>query len=142
MKKHIVYILSIGLVFACNEITKEEKKFDATMQEIITIHDEVMPKMGKISSLIRELEAKIDTTAIGQAHADAQEDLKDSYDFMMEWMADFSEKFPSGEEVTSKDPEILAKKMDVLEKEKTEVYIMRDQISSSIKNAQAILKKE
>ena len=145
MKNNTIYCLLLiaGFLFSisCNQLSKEEQEFDALMQKIIDVHDEVMPKMGTISSLIKELEPKIDTTLSGNPYATAQKDLKDSYDHMMDWMMDFSTKFPHGEENTSDDIELFSTKMEILQDEEVEVNELKNQINSSIENAQKLLEK-
>ncbi len=137
--KSFLYILSCFTFIACNQVSKEEAEFDAVMQQIIDVHDEVMPKMGEISSLIQQLTPKIDTTAIGQSHLQAQTGLKKSYDFMMDWMSDFSTKFPHGEPVTTDNPEVFKQKMKLLLEEKTEVDALKTQIHQSITTAKQVL---
>lgn len=128
------------LISSCgNQLSKEEQEFDTLMQQVIDVHDEVMPKMGEISSLIKELESKIDTTTAGKTYKKAQNDLKDSYDYMMKWMSGFSDKFPYEEKDRKLNPEQLAAKMNVLQGEEVEVKKMRDQVNASIKNAKTIL---
>ncbi|SHI64366.1 hypothetical protein [Aquimarina spongiae] len=142
MKLRIFYSLILSvLLFSCNQLSKEEQEFDALMQKVIDVHDEVMPKMGEMSSLIKELEAKVDTTAQGQNYAKAQQDVKDAYDYMMSWMGNFSDSFPHDETNDSADPEKLAAKFKLLQEEEVKVEKLRDQINASIKNAKAILQK-
>ncbi|MBW1295680.1 hypothetical protein [Aquimarina litoralis] len=137
------FLVIIGLLlnFSCNGLSKEEEEFDVLMQKVIDVHDEVMPKMGSMSSLIKELESKIDTTVTGKSYEKAQKDLKDSYDFMMDWMSNFSTKFPYGEEVTADDADKFEAKMKMLQKEEVEVNKLKEQINSSIANAEKLLKK-
>ncbi len=127
------------LLFSCNQLSEEEQKFDTLMENVILVHDEVMPKMGEISSLIKDLEPKIDTTDTGKSYAKAQQDLKDSYDFMMTWMSDFSEKFPHDE--GEMDSAKISSQIKLLKQEEIEVGKLRDQINSSIANAKELLKK-
>ncbi|KAA1244380.1 hypothetical protein [Aquimarina sp. RZ0] len=139
MKQCIISL--ILLIVSCNQLSKEEQEFDDLMQKVIDVHDEVMPKMGEMSSLIKNLEAKIDTTSTGQTYANAQKKLKDSYDFMMNWMSDFSNKFPHNENVTPEDEEEFNLKLEILREEKIEVNKLRDQINASIDNAKKLLEK-
>ncbi len=141
MKSPFLYsTLALILLFiSCNQLSKEEQEFDALMQKVIDVHDEVMPKMGEMSTLIKELESKIDTTASGKSHAKAQENLKDSYDFMMQWMGDFSEKFPHTEEKLSSEK--MNTQMKLLKEEEVKVNKLRDQINASIDDAKRLLEK-
>ncbi|GAA4274942.1 hypothetical protein U6A24_12515 [Aquimarina gracilis] len=140
MKSSFFFTALLTFLFiSCNQLSEEEQKFDALMENVISIHDEVMPKMGEISSLIKDLEPKIDTTQTGKSYAKAQQDLKDSYDFMMTWMSDFSEKFPHDEgEMETKD---ISSQIKLLKEEEVEVRELRDQINSSIDNAKRLLEK-
>ena len=142
MKLPFLYsALSIFLFISCNQLSKEEQEFDILMQKVIDVHDEVMPKMGEMSSLIKNLETKIDTTSQGKSYAKAQQDVKDAYDFMMTWMSDFSDKFPYEEEGTKTDPEKLSSQLKLLKEEEVKVNKLRDQINSSITNAKQLLQK-
>lgn len=142
MKHSFLYtILAIlFLSVSCNQLSKEEQEFDVLMQQVIDVHDEVMPKMGEMSTLIKDLEAKVDTTAQGQTYAKAQQGVKDAYDFMMTWMGDFSTKFPHEKEYNKIDSEKLASQMKLLQEEKVTVDRLKEQINSSIENAKQLLK--
>ncbi|WP_062060963.1 hypothetical protein [Aquimarina longa] len=142
MKRSFVYsIIGLLLFISCNQLSKEEQEFDALMQKVINVHDEVMPKMGEMSTLIKELESKIDTTTQGKSYAKAQQDIKDSYDFMMTWMSDFSDQFPHETESSKTDSKKIASQMELLKKEEVKVIELKNQINSSIKNAKELLKK-
>lgn len=142
MKKVFLLLLIISAnitLFSCNEQPKEEKEFDAIMTKIIGVHDELMPKMGEMSSLIKNLEVKIDTTSTGKNYVAAQKDLKEAYDFMMEWMEDFSKKFPHNEQVTADNKDVFDSKMKLLKEEEIEVNQLKDKINTSIKNGKKLL---
>ncbi len=143
MKIPFIYsILTLLAIFtSCNQLSKEEQEFDILMQKVIDVHDEVMPKMGEMSGIIKELETKIDTTAQGQSYAKAQQDVKDAYDFMMSWMSEFSDTFPHQEEDQKVDAEKMSLQIKLLQKEEVKVNKLKDQINASIENAKQILKK-
>ena len=78
MKKvfSILICTVLFLSFSC----KEEKKApegSSQMEEVMAIHDEVMPKMGTIGKLVGDLKAKVDTTEMGQKYEVAMKDLQD-----------------------------------------------------------------
>ncbi|WP_074407871.1 MULTISPECIES: hypothetical protein [Aquimarina] len=143
MKLSFLYATSLLLLVftSCNQLSKEEQEFDVLMQKVIDVHDEVMPKMGEMSSLIKDLETKIDTTAQGKSYAKAQQEVKDAYDFMMTWMSDFSDKFPHEEEGIKTDPEKVSSQIKLLKEEEVKVNSLKAQINSSIKNAKQLLEK-
>ncbi len=136
--KILPLFIGLLLIVSCNSLSKEEQEYDVIMQNVINVHDEVMPKMGELSSLIKSLENKKDTTTLGKTYAKAQLDLKSSYDFMMNWMSDFSTKFPYDEKVKKEN---VAAKIILLKEEEIEVNKLKNQINSSIKNAKELLQQ-
>ncbi len=143
MKYSLIFLsllIASNTFISCNQISKEQKEYDALMQNVIDIHDEVMPKMSKISSLITQLKPNIDSTATGQSFGKAEQDLKNSYDYMMKWMSDFGTKFDHNPDDEPKEI-ISESKIKLLQEEEIEVKKLRDQINSSIDNAKKILDK-
>ncbi|WP_109300366.1 hypothetical protein [Aquimarina sp. AU474] len=142
MKSSVFYAIIATMLFfiSCNQLSKEEQEFDALMQQVIDVHDEVMPKMGEMSNLIKELEPKIDTTTNGQTYSKAQQDVKDAYDYMMTWMSNFSDTFPHDVD-NEMSKEKLSSQMKLLKEEDIKVKKLKDQINASIKNAKALLEK-
>ena len=143
MRSFIFYSATIisFLFVSCNQLSKEEQEFDALMQQVIDVHDEVMPKMGEMGSLINELGTKIDTTAQGKTYAKAQQDVKDAYDFMMTWMSDFSETFPHDQENSKMSKDEVLSQLKLLQEEEVKVNRLRDQINTSIENAKKLLQQ-
>ncbi|MDX1364592.1 hypothetical protein [Arenibacter latericius] len=108
------------------------------MKEVIAIHDEVMPKMGTIGSLISELDAKIEKSDSTESYTKARQDLKDAHKSMMDWMRNFGDRF-DGDEIM-KGKTLTEEKQKWLDEEEVKVNTLRDQINSSIKNAEELLK--
>lgn len=108
------------------------------MKEVLAIHDEVMPKMGTIGSLISDLDEKIaeDDTVI--KYTTARQDLKDAHKSMMDWMKNFGDRF-DGDEIM-KGKALTEEKQQWLDQEETKVKALREQINSSIKKAEDLLK--
>ncbi len=130
------------LVLVCISSCKQEKKgseVPTQMEEVMIIHDEVMPKMGKLSKLVSELKEKIDTTATGKEYAAAMKDLKDSNKSMMDWMMGFSDRFNPDEILEGK--ELSLEKKEWLNEEEVKVKALKEQINSSIEKAEALLDK-
>jgi hypothetical protein len=134
--KTILLIALIVLNISCK--SEENKTNEETrMERVISVHDEMMPKMGTIGKLISALEQKADSTA-GEPYKFAQDDLEDAYTYMMDWMKDFGDRFDSDEIMNGK---ALSKQKEVwLIEEEEKVTIMRDMINNSITNAEALLK--
>ena len=140
MKKFIsLSFLALSLVaFSCKETKKDDSS--SKMQQVMAIHDEVMPKMGTLGKLVGELKSKVDTTKVGQQYETAMKDLQAAHASMMEWMGDFGTRFDSDEILNGKA--LSEQKQQWLDEEEEKVKALRDQINSSIENAQALLAKE
>jgi hypothetical protein len=139
--KKITFLLTILLVFAtaCKNEKKEPKEV-TRMERVIAVHDEMMPKMGTLGSLINKLKPKVDSSAVGKQYKAAQDDLEDAYNYMMDWMKGFGERFDSDEIMKGKA--LSKEKKALLIEEEQKVNIMRNKINQSIANAEALLKKE
>jgi hypothetical protein len=137
--KTVLLIALIVLAISCK--SEENKTNEETrMERVISVHDEMMPKMGTIGKLISALEQKADSTAstAGEPYKFAQDDLEDAYTYMMDWMKGFGDRFDSDEIMNGK---ALSKQKGAwLIEEEEKVTIMRDMINNSITNAEALLK--
>ncbi|MEX0314008.1 MAG: hypothetical protein AB3N18_07510 [Allomuricauda sp.] len=140
MKKSIsLIILVLFLSYSCKEKKKAEEG-PSQMEQVMAIHDEVMPKMGKLGKLVGELKGKIDTTATGQEYVSAMKDLQDANRAMMDWMRDFGIRFDPEEILDGK--ELTEEKQIWLDEEEVKVKALKEQINSSIAKAEKLLGKE
>ncbi|UGU16929.1 hypothetical protein LS482_03415 [Sinomicrobium kalidii] len=135
-------VLAVAIFAACTtKPSKEAQEFRSLYDEVIVVHDEVMPKMGKLNTLGQRLKKETDTTAV--AYHEAAEGLKKSHTAMMDWMKDFSEKFPYEDApLKDKSTEEIAEKITLLKTEKAEVSDLRDLINRSIEKAERLLEKK
>lgn len=140
MKKCILILAAIVFTFslACKEEKKASPKSNQ-MKEVMAIHDEVMPKMGKIGRLVGQLRKKIDSDQGGAEEKKAMEDLQDANKSMMDWMQDFGKRFDYDE--ISEKKALTDEKKQWLNEEEERVKIVADKINSSIANAEALLAK-
>jgi len=99
----------------------QKAKFD----EVMAIHDEVMPKMGTIRKLAKSFQVKADSLiSVDSLSSDVQEyanvaiELQGASESMMVWMRAFSEpeEGTAHEEVLKFYDEELSKVMEVREK--------------------------
>lgn len=107
------------------------------MEEVMAIHDEVMPKMGKIGSLVAALRKKIDTDQGTAIDKKAMEDLQDAHKTMMDWMQGFGNKFDSDEILNGKT--LTLAKLKSLDGEEKKIKIVKEKINTSIAKAEALL---
>lgn len=132
----IVCVLS--LLFSCKDGANKSVEVNQ-MEKVMAIHDEVMPKMGKLGKLVAELKPKVDSTEMGLQYGDAMKDLQDSHESMMSWMQNFGKRFDHDEIMNGK--KLTAQKAEWLNEEEESVKALREQINSSIKKAELLLEK-
>ncbi|RAV30575.1 hypothetical protein [Sinomicrobium soli] len=139
MRSFILFSLLWAAVFSvttsCSDKPSEEvRKYQELYREVIAVHDEVMPKMGELNALSRTLKQEQDS--ISATHTGILDSLKLSHTTMMEWMKDFSEKFPYGKsDPLQKTPEELHRDIELLQAELGEVNRMKDLIEESMTKA-------
>ncbi|MEN8789887.1 MAG: hypothetical protein ABF293_09855 [Flavobacteriaceae bacterium] len=138
-KLFITGILVAFIVFACKEQKKstDVSEDNSQMEQVMAIHDEVMPKMSTIGKLVGELKSKSDSTELGQKYQNAMTDLQDAHKAMMDWMQGFGDRFDSDEILNGK--ELTAEKKEWLNEEEEKVKALKEQINRSIENAEKIL---
>jgi len=124
------------VIFACKEDKKASPESDP-MKQVMAVHDEVMPKLGKIGSLVAQLRKKIDSDQGGAVEKKAMEDLQDANVSMMEWMQGFGDRFDSEEIINGKA--LTEEKKQWLKEEEEKVKIVAEKINSSIAKAEALL---
>jgi hypothetical protein len=141
MKSLIIpFLLMLITLTGCkNEKTKIADS-PTKMQQVMAIHDEVMPKMGTIGKLVEELNSKIDTTEQGQKYQKALSDLQDAHSAMMDWMKGFGNRFDSKEILKGKP--LSDQKKEWLKEEEEKVKVMRDKVYESIANAEKLLQQK
>jgi len=125
--------------FSC----KQEKKTNdgpTQMEQVMAIHDEVMPKMGTLAKYTAELKAKVDTTEMGKQYEAAMKDLQNANRSMMDWMKGFGERFDSDEILNG--AALSTEKQQWLNEEEGKVKALKEQINSSIARAEELLAKE
>ncbi len=137
MKKLLILSVSLFsvLFFSCKD--NEKSQTQTQMQQVMAVHDEVMPKMSSISKLISQLDAKIQAGDSTETYIKASQDLKDANKAMFDWMKGFSDRFDREEIMNGKA--LSAEKQKFLDEEEAKVKALRDQMNSSISNAEALL---
>ena len=136
IKYAICTLLTLVFLFSCKE-KKEAEDTLTQMKEVMAIHDEVMPKMGTIGKLVAELKSKVDSTESGIAYEVAMKDLQAAHKSMMDWMKGFGDRFTSDEILNG--AELTEEKQIWLNEEEEKVIALKEQINTSIKNAEKLL---
>lgn len=138
LKFTLVSFLVLFTMTNCKNKNQELPKEKSQMQEVIAIHDEVMPKMGTIGNLINQIDAELAASDSTEALVTASQNLKDSHKAMMDWMKVFGERFDSDEILKGKA--LSEEKQKYLDEEETKIKALRDKMNASIQNAQDLLK--
>ncbi|MGB7394388.1 MAG: hypothetical protein WA913_08350 [Pricia sp.] len=138
MKRASILIAVVLMAFVSS--CKEEKE-NTQMKEVMAVHDEVMPRMGKLGSLVGELNSKEnDSTEIGRKYKEARIDLQEANEAMMDWMQGFGNRFTPDEILNG--AELSEQKKQWLDEEEEKMRAVKERIDSSIANAKELLGKE
>ncbi|MDZ7604871.1 MAG: hypothetical protein U5K79_04635 [Cyclobacteriaceae bacterium] len=138
MKYSILLLFTIVMVFSCTD-KKAGNSHEDLMQAVMTVHDEVMPKMGDIMKYKKQIDEKIQ--ALQAAGADANQDvinklqkvsddLDASHVQMMDWMHEFNSDFEG-----MKEDDVIK----YLNDQKTKIEQVGQQTEAALKEAIASL---
>jgi len=129
----------LTFVFFAFSSCKEEKKDEGAsqMEQVMAIHDEVMPKMGKIGKLVGQLKPMADSLGMDSPQGKAMRDLQDANKSMMDWMQGIGNRFDADEIMKGK--ELTEEKQVWLDEEEEKVKVVKEKINSSIANAEKLL---
>src|SRR5690606_22846800 len=109
------------------------------MEEVMAVHDNLMPKMSDISSLMSELETKIDSSQSSTQYQKAINDLEASHKAMMDWMKDFGAKFDVDEILKGKP--LTQEKQQLLDLVQNELINLKKAFELIIANAMNLILK-
>jgi len=128
MKYIMLFVLTVFLAVQCKP-DHGDTAVEVLYDEVILIHDEVMPKISDISKLKRRVQ-KLDTK--NEDALTIIKELEDADEAMMSWMADFQEYKTLADSSKSK-------KLNYLADEKVKIQKVSDQMLLSIYTAQKYL---
>ncbi|WP_276388721.1 hypothetical protein [Eudoraea chungangensis] len=131
----LLAFLLISTLSCKDEVKKNEVNLQ--MKEVMAIHDEVMPKMSELSTLVATLKRKADSTANGKEYKDAMEDLQDAHKEMMDWMKEFGDRFNYDEILNGAS--LSSEKKKWLKEEKKKIKKVKKDILKSIEKAKKLL---
>lgn len=140
MKKLFTLLTIVGLlsITSCKESKKAEET--SRMEQVMDIHNEVMPKMGTLGKLVGQLKLIADSLGAESIEAKAMKDLQQANKSMMDWMQGFGNRFDPEEIMNGK--ELSEEKEQWLKEEEVKVKKVKEDINSSIQRAEEILKKQ
>lgn len=131
--KKILFLLPL-LIFACQTPQKEEVDLKALKEEVLDIHDEVMPKMSDLRRTRKGLMLQADSIkSIDSLRASvllsASNDLDSANESMMNWMRNYEPEF------SGTDEEVLK----YLTEQKESISTVREKMLEADENGQKIL---
>jgi len=138
-RKSILYVSVAFLLCAACKQEAKEKKSPSAMQNVMAVHDGIMPKMGTIGKLVAELNAKVDSTEAGIPYEAAKKDLQAAHKAMMDWMRGFGDRFSPDEIMNGK--ELTEEKQQWLAEEELKIKAVSEQFNTSIEKAEKLLGK-
>lgn len=137
MMKNLFFVAILFLSFSACKEKVSEPTGPTQMEQVIAVHDELMPKMGTIGELIGKLEASMDSTNVDSMKVTAIQNLKGANQEMMTWMIDFGNAFDSEEVLDGK--ELNEEKRYVLGEFQNSVNDLKSSMESAIANAEKLL---
>lgn len=141
--RKIGLLVLIAIVLSCDtEADKLSEEFNAKMDMAVEVHDELMPKMGKIGNLINALEKDMDSLN-RDTHEAAMKELQLGHDRMMSWMKTFGGNFSPQEiqdGLQTKNVDSIKQKLELIELNYKAAENMKTLINSAIENAEDLLK--
>ena len=122
----LMSLFLISVMGSCKEASPQQLEINTMHDEVMVIHDAVMPKMRDIYKLRKELkkeeENSTTTTLI--------KNLENADDAMMDWMAQYKKPGTSDENYQK-----------YLNEQKASISVVRDEMLSAIQEAQEYLAK-
>ncbi|MEX2592015.1 MAG: hypothetical protein WD426_04520 [Anditalea sp.] len=131
IKISLIGIFILSVFSSC----KNNNQVETLKSEVMTIHDEVMPEMGTLMNLQKELKERISRRDnVDQSMADSLnrlvKQLEEADEAMMQWMRTYKE--PS-EELSQEEA------MEYLEMKKNEILEVKEKIKTSETRAKEAL---
>lgn len=156
--KYILFVLAISLLaYACSEKQQNHEhehhhtettgnaRVDSLKQQVMAVHDEIMPKMDEIMSLrisaqqeikqqdsLTKVNPKLEDTHQKQQLDSLLTQLDDADEAMMHWMQEFDSQMKA-----KSDEE----KITYLKSEQDKINAVKDQMLGSISKGKQLLKK-
>lgn len=133
----LTFTLFVALLSCKDKEVTTEPVGPSKMEQVVAVHDELMPKMSLIGEYIMKLESNIDSANIDSIKVMTIAELKLANESMMTWMKDFGSAFESDEIMNGAALDDEKKNtLDVFEKSANELKV---QMETALKNAEAAL---
>lgn len=159
LKHKIILIVSL-LIFAssCDEKkSAENEKLTKLKAEVIHEHDVAMAKMGTLMKLKKELNSRKESTADEGVKVSVDQtisELDEAHEGMMNWMRNFTKKFPAGtlvggdmnhgDHAKAEESEMMDDQefYTSLEDELLKIKEIDEEMNQAIQEAESVLKED
>jgi uncharacterized protein Yka (UPF0111/DUF47 family) len=95
--KHFAIILGV-LLFSCSKSGQEKVDIPTLKEEVLAVHDEVMPKMGELRKVEKELRLMVQEDSLLSDLGVVADKIADANQSMMVWMRGYDPNFEGTEE--------------------------------------------
>jgi PBP1b-binding outer membrane lipoprotein LpoB len=148
--KNIIYLFVVSvLLTSCKNVEQnyEEEQiaqFDSLTEQTLEVHDDVMAEMGTLMDLSLAIDEQLKSEGIGadttSKLTEVKTELDNTHDAMMDWMKEYSTKFPYEAESPS-SIKALNEKMPILEGSYEKIKEIQEQTDKVIADAEQLLTK-
>ena len=95
--KYLSIIALLAFVVSCSSPEKKEEQAPTLKEQVMGVHDEVMPKMGELRKTQKELLALVDSSAadsvIAAKYRALATDIEMANESMMSWMRNYDPEY-------------------------------------------------
>lgn len=136
-RSSLYFLIVMILLTSCSGGSKDKKEKEL-QEEVMAIHDEIMPEMSRLEKLSQKLDS-VKNSMRSKDNASSskiekiekqKQDLSEAHKSMMQWMRNYER--PSD---TMEHQQVI----EYLEEEKTKIQDVKEKFNSSIKQAEATL---
>ncbi|SNT16436.1 hypothetical protein SAMN05421640_2598 [Ekhidna lutea] len=130
--KNLILLATLTLFFSCSPSKKEE--LQNLKDEVIDIHDEVMPKMGELRRTRKDLLLQADSLMETDTDRAAMlttvaNEIADANESMMQWMRAFEPEFEGTDEEIKK----------YMEDQKVSIQQVKEDMNSALAKGREVL---
>jgi hypothetical protein len=125
----IILLAASLFIFSCSSSSNDSVDIPSLKAEVIAIHDEVMPKMGELRKVSKELRLAAEADSTKADWVETADQIAAANESMMVWMRGFEPNYEGTDE------EIV----NYLQDQKVKVEKVRDDMNGSLAAGKALL---
>lgn len=123
-------VLALALaISSCETSSKDSVDIPTLKSEVIAIHDEVMPKMGELRKVSKELRQAAEADSTKQSWIETADEISEANESMMVWMRGFEPNYEGTDE------EVIA----YLQDQKVKIEKVREAMNGSLAAGKSLL---